>query len=423
MKKSLVMAVVMAALIPVGQGYAKSTSTSTGILLTNHTSVRAGAMGDAHTAVASDESGAEGWNPANLLGIPDPQITALYYSGLVDDKYGALNYAMPLDKNLACGANLVFYDGGTFELNSATDDTSSSVSAQRDYLATVTGAYNLNVLTGLAIGANIKFLSSTLLNEYKAFAIAADLGASMEVIKDLRVGLAVKNLGTPLKYFESSDPLPSSALVGMGYAIPLAPSFTALVAADAQYDLESTVRGNVGAEVKMFDMVSVRGGYKAGYDLGTFTLGLGFQMADVALDYAFTPSTALNSMHRVSLKYTFVTPKPEVDEESNTINAVAEEPYRPDVSDVVPKGPVERVGADLLEIQRMGGRVSKVILNVGSNDQIRVGYQGSIVDPEGRPLAGIIVRQVDPKLCLAEVIGLGKDFNESAKAVIERPIR
>jgi len=61
-------------------------------------------------------------------------------------------------------------------------------------------------------------------------------------------------------------------------------------------------------------------------------------------------------------------------------------------------------------------------MNIGSEQGIKIGFNGVIVDTAGRPLATIVVRQVDPNLSLAEVVGLGRDIGNNASAVIEKPV-
>jgi len=404
--------------------YANEVSTSSGILLKTLTQVRAEGMGGAQSGVQTDEAGAVGWNPAGLYGNRYPGVSAVYFRGMADDNFGALNFEMPLGANLVCGAGLMFYDAGAFELNDSSGET-STVAAQRDFLAVLTGAYHLTAFhTGITMGANLKVLQSTLLEEYSAFAAAVDLGVRVNwggVLKPFQIGLAVKNLGTPMKYVDSADSLPAYALVGLGYDVFQDKIVGVLLAGDAQFDLASNWRGSLGTEVRLYDWIALRGGYKLGYDTNSFTLGFGFHFENFQLDYAFSPMQTFDSLHSASLKYTFgpVSSAKVVQEE----DASASEPtYQVGEVEKKPDVPVEKVPAEIVEIQRAGGRVSNVIMNIGSEQGIKIGFNGVIVDTAGRPLATIVVRQVDPNLSLAEVVGLGRDIGNNASAVIEKPV-
>jgi len=85
------------------------------------------------------------------------------------------------------------------------------------------------------------------------------------------------------------------------------------------------------------------------------------------------------------------------------------------------KGPVDRVKAEILEIERLGGKVTKVIIAAGSSRKIRVGMDGIIVEPNGSPVAAFQIKVVDSDKSLAEVVGLSRDVSDYAVAIINRP--
>jgi len=376
----------------------------------------------------TDEAGAVGWNPAGLYVNRFPAVSAQYYRGLTEDFYGALNFDVPLNRDWAVGAGLAFYDTGSFDLSTDTGE-SSKVLGQRDMLAALTGAYHLRAFaTGITLGANLKMIHSALLDEYTALAAAMDLGACVElpgVLRPVRVGLAVKNIGTPLKYGKNNDPLPTYALLGMAYEIFRNPTLAILLAGDVQYDFKDTWNETFGAEVSLYDWLALRGGYRVDSDLGEFTMGLGFRLGRFQLDYAFGPRQVLDSLHLASLKYTFGSVPSAKREVPSAPEPEEEEDYQVGEVEKKPEVPVEKVPAAVAEIQRTGGLVSNVILHIGSNQGIKAGFNGVLVDSANRPLAAIIIRVVDPALSLAEVIGLGKDPGNDAQAItviIDKPI-
>ena len=133
----------------------------------------------------------------------------------------------------------------------------------------------------------------------------------------------------------------------------------------------------------------------------------------------------LNSVHRVGLGYTLA-PLPgqaasaedmEVEEKVETIDDIV------DSMEVTskPERKTEKLRAQVLEIRRKGGLVSEVVMNLGSDHGIKVGYQGSLMDAHGVPIAGIVVNTMDPEISLAEVKGLSKDIGNDVWAIIEKP--
>jgi len=84
--------------------------------------------------------------------------------------------------------------------------------------------------------------------------------------------------------------------------------------------------------------------------------------------------------------------------------------------------PAPRIPVRILEIQRRGGRASKVALGAGIDQGVRVGFTGVLLTPKGSPLAGMSIIQVEPKISLADPISVANDIDEHAVAIIEMPI-
>ncbi len=407
-----------------GSVWALETSTSAGILLKKNASVRSAGMGDAQTAVKGDAAGAAVGNPACLMGETWSSLSAVYLRGVAEDSYGALHLTAPYSENWAFGGSLSLYDAGNFELTNETatgEETVSSVSAQRDYLATVTGAYRLPLLgQNFALGASGKLLRSTLLDNYSAMAFALDLGLRWDAAQlPLHAGIALKNNGTAVKYRNTADPLPGAVLLGVAYDAFQNTRTQVLVAYDMEFDREQNLRNHLGAEVGIMDLFFLRAGYKSGYDLNALTVGFGVRYNELQLDYTFTPSQALESMHYASVKYSF-------DPVSFSTAAPTAETNETDPMAVnVESGPEEkvasRVKADVVDVRKTGGRAVGVVLNVGSEQNIKLGYKGVLFDPSGSPLAGLRIVQVENKLCLGEIVGMGKEITSSAIAVLDIP--
>ncbi|MER3523184.1 MAG: hypothetical protein C4326_03755 [Ignavibacteria bacterium] len=82
-----------------------------------------------------------------------------------------------------------------------------------------------------------------------------------------------------------------------------------LVAVDVTHPNDNDERLNLGGELRLFERVAVRGGYRFGYDIERATLGAGIEapLGDVALrfDYAYTTYQLLPNVHRISLGMVF----------------------------------------------------------------------------------------------------------------------
>lgn len=289
--------IILLALSGASSVYAKGAGTSGGLTLIEATSARASSLGEAYSAM-TDDIAAFGYNPASLGSMQSGQAAFLYQQGLVDDSYGHFMIGGPSRKG-SIGLSLGYYNGGEMELYDGV--TERTVTSQRDLALALGYARDIGPVT---FGMTGKYLSSELIETEKATAFAGDFGLSVPVMSRLRIGAAVQNIGTQLKFIEEGDDLPRIARAG--FALALIPQkYVTTLLVDAPYFLnEEELRPSVGLEVSI-GVLSLRGGYKSGSDLQEFSVGTGFQLGRSSLDYSFGLADKLDSQHRVSLAMRF----------------------------------------------------------------------------------------------------------------------
>lgn len=330
--------------------FAESSSTTGATFLKQAIGTRAAGMGEAFCAVADDLS-AVYYNPAGLvqLNVREPieesigggeisyleprliklrnkQITAMYLKGLVDTNYGFLGYEQPLSISglfgqgiVGIGGSLVTFQGGDIEVNVTNLDgsfkSSKVICAEQDYFVTFTYSEYVSMIKPLFIkesrgrnfiGINFKLIHSTLGEEYSANTFAMDLGwLYKSIAENVSFGINLQNLGKGIKYREEEDPLPFSIRVGIAYTF--GPFGCGVGACDLIVPLDNKIKtkANLGLEYWFKDMIATRIGYKHGYDLDSFTYGIGFKMKGWRVDYAFSLREEINSIYQVSLTLDF----------------------------------------------------------------------------------------------------------------------
>jgi len=275
--------------------HADAKGTSGGRLLIDAPSARAAALGEAFTAATDDVSGGA-YNPASLASLTDSQASMLYQKGIVDDTSAHFLFGRPSARG-GWGLSAAYYNAGTINL---IDDLGQqrSVNAQTDMALAATFARNFG---SARAGMSLKYISSTIVETDKATAYAADFGGQIPLSERITAGAALQNIGTKLTYVDGGDDL--ARLARAGLAMKLGTRVPVGLFLDAIDDLtQKTFQGAAGVEVGVGPL-ALRAGYRSGLDLEALTLGAGFHLGKLALDYSFGMVDTLDNRHRVSITY------------------------------------------------------------------------------------------------------------------------
>jgi len=192
-------------------------------------------------------------------------------------------------------------DGGAMDLNSL-DGTSVIVSSEQDIMGSVT--FGLPLGNKLGIGASLKALSSTLIGSKNALTFAFDAGAFYKglFMEELNAGISILNLGTGLKYLDTTESLPFVIQGGVSYLVNgLAQDLVVVVAMD----------GVINGDGKMVKL-GIEGNYQEyavrigvpflSTDDQSFSFGLGYRMEEQYIfDYGVSFGKSLGLTHRISV--------------------------------------------------------------------------------------------------------------------------
>ncbi|MDD5686671.1 MAG: PorV/PorQ family protein [Elusimicrobia bacterium] len=283
--------------------FSAAAGTSGARILNQTISARVAGMGEAFVAVC-DDANALYYNPAGLVNIENNEISSMYLRGRVDENYGLIGWVgTPSVRIGSFGASFLYYDGGNFEWNNL-DGTSRNVKAQQDIVGTI--GYGREIFNNFSLGINAKYLSSKLVETYKGTAYAGDFGVLYKTgVDGFSTGLSIQNIGTKLKYIEEADALPMNIRLGIAYKKAILQNHNFLIAIDTIKSNESNIRENIGIEYCFKRIISLRVGYKVGYDIDKITLGAGFQMQGLKVDYGIGLVDTLNPNQRISIGYRF----------------------------------------------------------------------------------------------------------------------
>ena len=276
---------------------------------------RAVAMGEAYTAVADDAFGLY-WNPAGMTRTEGTTLGLMHAEYLAHIKVDDLAFTQRLARHLWLGTALTSMDAGAIE---GRDDAGAAAGdfRPRAYTASLGLAVDIDPFgehdEGFGFGAVGKLVRSEIVE--KGQTAAFDLGAlapcpGFSESTPGRCGLAVQNLGAPLKHDRESDPLPLAFKLGWAFGL----GRRTLLSAEAAASRGDGFYGALGAEFSAELGERTKAAFRLGANSLTWTdidglngvsAGLGLSIHGFSVDYAFAPFGPLGMTHRVSMGLSF----------------------------------------------------------------------------------------------------------------------
>jgi hypothetical protein len=294
--------------------------TSGAIILKQTSGARPLGMGEAFVALADDVN-ALNFNPAGLVQIKRHEISVMYLDSLVDTWFGFIGYAYPIggkvekQRGRRVTSIKARRNRGTIALGVSSlqagkmilEPEGNTVRAQEDYLANLGFGYIIwrseekvekikrraraigEMRNEVSLGLGVKLVYSTLVEKYSAMAYAVDVGALGKFIvgkNKLQLGVTGQNLGTKIKFEEEGDTLPLTVRAGAAYQMSFKQEHMLTVSGEAVKPNDGDFRGSGGMEYWYREIFALRAGYRLGYDLDSFTCGVGFIWNNFQLDYS-----------------------------------------------------------------------------------------------------------------------------------------
>lgn len=276
---------------------------------------RAVAMGEGFVALANDVNACY-WNPAGLAQLESREISATHLEYPLDlgIRYEYLAAASPIGENKALGFGFSYLYTDKMPVTEWDDPDSPYrravvVDELRAYSGMVSLSYAERIGDLFFLGVNFKFIQEKIYTD-QGQAYAVDMGLLYQLLDNLRVGMAVQNLGTQMRLWRDSFPLP--LVVKAGVAYQLAPGVSEengfMLTCDSGWEQESGLDFRVGAEYWLGSFLAFRAGYKYMKENEKWvglTTGGGFKIGNLKVDYAYVPQGDLGDTHRVSLTVQF----------------------------------------------------------------------------------------------------------------------
>ncbi|HEV8537526.1 MAG TPA: PorV/PorQ family protein [Bacteroidota bacterium] len=273
------------------------------------TSARAIGMGGAQVAIAEGTSSIA-YNPAGIMAVNGYGFAATYTSWFaeIDHEYAGIVKSIPGVGAIGASVLMLATDD-MIETTTAYPEGTGRTFKASDYAFSI--AFGRQVTDQFRVGINGKIIKSYLFNtELGASTFAFDIGTLYDVpVLNSHIGVSLTNIGKDVKFINETYSLPTALRFGVLYDVfrdanqQLISTLqvTRLNDADEQY--------NFGTEYVFNNMVSLRGGYKFGYDQEDYTFGFGAKLNSLgvnsSIDYGYNHFTYLPGTHSFTLEVQF----------------------------------------------------------------------------------------------------------------------
>ncbi|OGD75477.1 MAG: hypothetical protein A2Y64_03925 [Candidatus Coatesbacteria bacterium RBG_13_66_14] len=248
------------------------------------------------------------YNPASLGFRSEAVMNAAFTSWIAETSLGYLAGCLPLGKAGVVSLGATYMRVGDFERR--TGDTDEPVGTFDAMGLAAEAGYGIELFDGFSAGMTAGVVHQRL-DTYSATGASFDLGVQYRFPFDwLTVGLAGRNLGTPLTFISEETPLPSNVVGGVNLCFLGGDLGFNL---DAEYHLDDAadnLYAHAGGEYVLFDTAALRVGYTYGYgsqggNITGLSAGIGLQVVGITFDFAYTNQGDLGGSYRVGVGYDF----------------------------------------------------------------------------------------------------------------------
>ncbi len=290
---------IIVILLVSGNGFTVLSQENAGIpFLKMNIGSHAEAMGGAYTAIAKGAN-AIYYNPAGL-GLSANREMMLYHTQWFSNiAIENLTIVYPFNRQWSLGSSISFLHMPAFDRYEIDPLTGGPLAAGKfmAYDMVFTTGLGFRISDNIYLGSNLKFLQERL-ESVTANGIAADFGVLTNIPAfGIRLGLAVQNFGTRIKYIQAKSILPLTFRAGVAYQYHNGNNTIAFDIVSARGEPLQILPG---IEVGISDNFSLRGGYQPTQQEKTgLSAGFGLKLLEGhQINYAYTPYGDLGDAHR-----------------------------------------------------------------------------------------------------------------------------
>jgi len=273
------------------------------------------AMGGAVNGIPRNADALD-FNPAAILAAPNSSVATTFMDHLVGSAGGSVNYVYSRNQYIAWGAGLRYWNSGSIDRTEISPtgeliETGETFGANSMMASVSTARF---VSPALDFGASLKFIYDSI-DDVSASALMVDVGIIHHTVNErIKVGLSARNIGFQSSYYTSakqSEKLPST--FGAGISVKMNEKLLGDI--DLSKATGENIVARLGVEYAINPALCLRGGFRSNagdYNLGGFwsftggsSLGLGWKIKQMNLDYAVASYGDLGITNQLTLRYNY----------------------------------------------------------------------------------------------------------------------
>ncbi len=298
---------------------------------------KAAAMGGAYTAVADDPT-ALFWNPGAISRGTGSDVYTSMTGYFVDAKHTWFGGQYMLTPSDAIGVSLNSLSYGDWEEVTTVERPDGTGEYWQASDMALTLSYARNLTDRFSIGGSVKYIYQQIFNE-KASTFAVDLGLLFTTrFNGLQIGTSIRNFGGSLQmrgrdlltqvdldpesegnnenivsYLKTEEwAIPLTYVIGASMPLIDKDAVRMLLAADVMRPTNNAQTLNIGTDLRIADIISLRAGYQSLFKEDRengLTLGIGLDIEisgyAIVFDYGFQQFGKLGILNTTSLALTF----------------------------------------------------------------------------------------------------------------------
>lgn len=241
-------------------------------------------------------------NQPAIGAIQSHRSLGISHTAWIDDtKYNNVYYSYS-NRKTHLGLMLRNLDYGRLENR---DDAGNLIGYYSPLNLSLTGNYAIRFNPSLYLGANAGVVYEKL-NTDSSVGFHTDLGLSyLPPFTNTVLSVSARNLGLSSAMNEENTRLPLSFELDLSKTFDLQDkAFTFELSGIKAID--DNYKACISAEMELFDLIFLRGGYKINYDEENISAGLGIHWQGIAVDYGYSPfGSRLSDVHALGLSYYF----------------------------------------------------------------------------------------------------------------------